>query len=278
MDVIAYPVNPNCQVEGKGGNIKHKTCHWRNNEPKLPLAIMRHVFYLAIASQYSQNSKVMILDYRDTFFQADPFVTAGPLSNYDLILVAEHYPFKQIGNCPFNGGWIRNCWGRETFHAMGKQVVLCSGSYLGARDGIINFEKTLLAEANAMQCHYKGVPSDQGYLNYLYYAGSLPAGGTTRVEDRGYGVVNTLGSLDGRRAHQDGYLPSTHVNIGQYWQIRDSQGYVLQNDKKTRSAVVHQYDRFHLEFRDFVAMLGKCDPGNSCYSSFSKTSSSSFSS
>ena len=37
---------------------------------------------------------------------------------------------------------------------------------------------------------------------------------------RGDGVVNTVGSLDGSRPRHAGYLPPTHVNIGEYWQIR----------------------------------------------------------
>ena len=45
----------------------------------------------------------------------------------------------------------------------------------------------------------------------------------------------------------------------------DAEGYVLDDDTRTRSAAVHQYDRFFLEFKQFVTRLGQCDsPG--CYS------------
>ena len=106
----------------------------------------------------------------------------------------------------------------------------------------MNFETRLLNEVDAHDCHHKGVPSDQGYLNYLFYTGNLPA--ETFVETRGDGVVNTVGSLDGSRPRHAGYLPPTHVNIGEYWKIRDAAGYVLEDDMTTRSAAVHQWDRF----------------------------------
>ena len=113
---------------------------------------------------------------------------------------------------------------------------------MGAQPAIVNFETRLLNEVDANDCHHKGVPSDQGYLNYLFYTGNLPA--ETFVETRGDGVVNTVGSLDGSRPRHAGYLPPTHVNIGEYWKIRDAEGYVLEDDMSTRSAAVHQWDRF----------------------------------
>lgn len=259
MSVIAYAIDPKCSA--KGGSIKHKTCEWKEGQPALPLAIIRHACYLAIASMYSEQSQFYVADYRDTFFQRNPFEDTQ-LTGLQLMAVAEHWPFKQIGNCPFNGGWVRNCWGKNVMDAIGSKVVLCSGSYMGAQPAIVNFEKTLLAEVLLSKCHERNVPSDQGYLNYLYYTNQLPS--ETFVQDRGNGVVNTIGSLDGSRPRKAGYLPTTHVNIGEYWQIRDSDGYVLEDDKVTRSAAVHQYDRFHLEFRDFVANLGACDAPD-CY-------------
>lgn len=251
--VVAYAIEPDCS-QSPGGSIKHKTCKWRTGQPALPLAIIRHALYLAVATLYSPQSNFYIADYRDTFFQSDPFAALDrPLRGLELLLVAEHWPFKQMGNCPFNGGWIRNCWGRNTLDAVKDQVVLCSGSYLGAQPAIVNFERRLLAEVDDAECHKKGVPSDQGYVNYMYYTGFLPD--ATFVQDRGTGVVNTVGSLDGSRPRAKGYLPTTHVNIGEYWQLRDDEGFVLQDDKRTRSPAVHQYDRFHLEFRDFIPRL-----------------------
>ena len=39
----------------------------------LPLAIIRHELYLSWAWKYNKQSRLLILDFRDTFFQRDPF-------------------------------------------------------------------------------------------------------------------------------------------------------------------------------------------------------------
>ncbi len=108
--VVAYGLVPDCSASS-GGNIKHKTCKWREGQPPLPLAIIRHALYLAIAKTYSPRSMFYVADYRDTFFQADPFARVVErrgrrLEGLELLVVAEQWPFKQIGNCPFNGGWV----------------------------------------------------------------------------------------------------------------------------------------------------------------------------
>lgn len=66
--VVAYGLVPDCS-QSSGSNIKHKTCKWREGQPPLPLAIIRHALYLAIAKTYSPTSMFYVADYRDTFFQ-----------------------------------------------------------------------------------------------------------------------------------------------------------------------------------------------------------------
>ena len=262
MRVIAYPINPVCNTSGS--TIKHKTCHWHSKEPPLPLAIIRHQLYRAWAEHYSEDSLFYVADYRDTFFQASPFPPlraerASAEAPPELVLFAEHYPFKKLGNCPFNGGWVRGCWGKKVYDRMKAQVVLCSGSYMGTKRAIIAFESTLLDEVQRAQCHAKGQPSDQGYLNKLYYAGQLSEAVTIAVHDRGTGIVNTVGSLDGSRPRGEGYLPPTHVNLGEYWGMRNPSGYVMQDDGVTYSPAVHQWDRFYHELRDHVDKTLACD-------------------
>lgn len=120
---------------------------------------------------------------------------------------------------------------------MKEKVVLCSGSYSGPRDLIMGFERALLDDVDASQCHKKGVPSDQGYLNKLFFSGELMG---AVVQERGVGLVNTVGSMDGSRPRSLGHLPKSHINLKQYWKIIDEDGYVIQNDG-TRSIIVHQW-------------------------------------
>ena len=63
---------------------------------------------------------------------------------------------------------------------------------------------------------------------------------------QGTGVVNTVGAMNGYRvpAHMKGPL-------GSFWQARDADGWVINWDG-TRSAVVHQWDRFAPEMRGWI--------------------------
>ena len=52
-----------------------------------------------------------------------------------------------------------------------------------------------------VKCWLKGIESDQGYQNYLFYNGyfNTVAGNATLFE-QGDGVVNTIGALNGFRS------------------------------------------------------------------------------
>jgi len=153
MDVIAYPMNFKCN---KGGNIKHGLgCDWHaEQDMPLPIAVIRHELYLAWAWKYSKKSRLLILDFRDTFFQRDPFESLD-FGSYEQLLVLEHWPYKRMNNCPFNSGWVRNCWQKE-FKDMKDHPILCSGSYFATRDGMIDMETVLLNEIREMP--YQGCP------------------------------------------------------------------------------------------------------------------------
>ena len=73
-----------------------------------------------------------------------------------------------------------------------------------------------------------------------------------RADDRGYSLVNTVGALCvGCKRH--GY-PVGPLG-GKFWRLRDRDGYVVQDDGVTRSAIVHQYDRFDPELNGLVSKL-----------------------
>ena len=270
MDVIAYPVQFNCSKAGGRGSVKQSTeCDWHTEQDiSLPLAIIRHELYLSWAHLYSKESRLLILDFRDTFFQRDPFeslplgrMRANPITGknerypFEQLMVLEHWPYKRMSNCPFNSWWVRGCWGAEKFKPMKTHPVLCSGSYFATRDGMIDIEAELLAEVREVRCHAKGVPSDQGYVNYLYWAGRLPF---AAHEIRGEGIVNTVGALMAK---------NTGGSIGPlatWFKIISKDGFVLDNDLRTHSAVVHQWDRFYNELYWTVDSVLECQ---GCYTS-----------
>ena len=125
---------------------------------------------------------------------------------------------------------------------------MCSGSTLGHRDAADTYTSLMIAEFDKQQCHVtRGTESDQGYHNYLYHTGKMAAAGlNVKRNAQGTGVVNTVGAMNGYRvpAHKKGPL-------GTFWKARDAEGWVINWDG-TRSAVVHQWDRFAPEMRGWI--------------------------
>ena len=121
----------------------------------------------------------------------------------------------------------------------------------------------LKCQVRKAKCHRKGVPSDQGYVNYLYWAGRLPF---ATHEIRGDGIVNTVGALMGKNhGGSIGPLDTWYEIISRPGSKNDTHGgFVLDNDKRTHSAVVHQWDRFFDELYWTVDSVLEC---RACYSS-----------
>ena len=60
------------------------------------------------------------------------------------------------------------------------------------------------------------------------------------------GVVNTIGAMNGFRVPEDQKGP-----LDSFWKIKDSEGYIMNNDG-TRTACVHQWDRFYAEIQPWL--------------------------
>ena len=64
--------------------------------PYRTFANIRYALYEYWLRHYGDTSYILILDFRDTFFQLDPFLSFGPIATrkpgkYDLQLYAENY-------------------------------------------------------------------------------------------------------------------------------------------------------------------------------------------
>jgi hypothetical protein len=127
------PADRECRIHG-------------TNDPKVSLNMMRYRLYLWWASKYEKNTNILIADFRDVFFQSNPFLYmpnqwAQPVSQLTVFL--EAIPLKAIYRCPFNSGWIRGCYGREALDSVKMNPVSCSGTSLGSRDGILVYVSSL---------------------------------------------------------------------------------------------------------------------------------------
>jgi len=153
---------------------------------------------------YDTKSYILILDFRDTFFQKDPFLDFGPYTTrkpkYNLQLFAENWNVKDIGKCAFNSLWIGRCFSKESLQELKKQAVICSGSTLGSFIGIDYYISTMLSWMDKLKCWKKGIESDQGYQNFLFYKGHFnTVMGNATLNYQGVGVVNTIGAMNGKR-------------------------------------------------------------------------------
>ena len=106
----------------------------------------------------------------------------------------------------------------------------------------------MLKSMDQQQCSkLQKIESDQGYQNYLFHNGFFNTkDGNATMNLQGVGVVNTIGAMNGFRVDKD-----NKGRLDTFWKIRDSEGFVLNNDG-TRSACVHQWDRFEDELIKFV--------------------------
>ena len=81
-----------------------------------------------------------------------------------------------------------------------EKAVVCSGSTLGSYLAIHNYLRTMLQSMDTVKCWLKGIESDQGYQNYLFYNGHFNTDfGNATLFHQGTGVVNTIGAMNGYR-------------------------------------------------------------------------------
>jgi hypothetical protein len=201
--VVAYGFDVDCK--GKDNcRFMDDFLGYPDPRPYRTFANIRYAMYEYWLRHYSEKSYILILDFRDTFFQSDPFLSFGPVANrepkYDLQMFAENHKVKTIGKCVYNSLWIGRCFGRPALAALSNYPVLCSGSTLGSFLGIKHYVRTMLSSMDTVKCWLKGIESDQGYQNYLFYNGYFNFNGNNAtLFEQGTGIVNTVGALNGKR-------------------------------------------------------------------------------
>ena len=249
-DVVAYGFDVDC--EGKDNcKLQNEFLGYPDPRPMRTFANIRYALYEYWLQHYSAQSYILILDFRDTFFQANPFQPFGALATrspkYELQVFEENSDVKNIGKCVFNSLWVSRCFGKEALEGIKSRPVLCSGSTLGSYDAIHYYVRTMLSSMDEVKCWLKGIESDQGYQNYLFYSGKFNVtGGTTTAFRQGTGVVNTIGAMNGHRVPKDQKGP-----LDTFWKARDSDGYIINRDG-SRSACVHQWDRWYKDLNRWV--------------------------
>ena len=95
--------------------------------PYRTFANIRYALYEYWLRFYQPESYILILDFRDTFFQLPPFLGFGPFyersrDRFDLQLFAENWKVKWIGKCVYNSMWVGRCFSKEGYKDFFKYI------------------------------------------------------------------------------------------------------------------------------------------------------------
>jgi hypothetical protein len=133
-------IEGNLPNETKWKARNRECCMAGTNDPKVSLSMLRYRMYMWWASMYERHTNILIADFRDVFFQSNPFTYmpdqwVQPISQLTVFLEAS--PQKAIYRCLFNSVWIKGCYGQDALNMVKTNPVSCSGTSLGSRDGIL---------------------------------------------------------------------------------------------------------------------------------------------
>eukprot|EP01138_Halocafeteria_seosinensis_P001316 gb/GECG01001352.1/.p1 GENE.gb/GECG01001352.1/~~gb/GECG01001352.1/.p1 ORF type:complete len:362 (+),score=23.00 gb/GECG01001352.1/:1-1086(+) len=189
-------------------------------------------------SNYCQNyTFCFATDFRDVFFQDDPF--RGVPRGYHLVLMEEET--TGIGYALSNKRWIRSCWGDKFLYDVFDIPPVCSGTIYGTPHGFRVLKDLMLDEMNRSAVK-KCLARDQGHLNYLVLSKSFPF--PILRQARGHSAVNTMARM-----------PLAQVRS---WYAAGK----VYNDDGTVSPVVHHYDRFSELSGLASSLVAKRQPGD----------------
>ena len=197
----------------------------------------RFVWYAELCSETS--GICLAVDYRDTYFQGDPFLGISSDDGFDLLLVEE--PFEApLGkslrqDTKWDSKWIVDCEGEEMLEDIGDNPILCAGSVYGTGTGFKEYHR-LVEKYDAMNCN------DQGSLNILHYSGQLAAAGL-RVATETFvdGRVGTVGILGNRCKHlKKKEMSRCQKDLTAQFVGEDG---VFRHAGGRAPAVLHQFDR-----------------------------------
>mmetsp|Transcript_14540 Transcript_14540/g.29543 ORF Transcript_14540/g.29543 Transcript_14540/m.29543 type:complete len:457 (-) Transcript_14540:72-1442(-) len=165
---------------------------------------------------------IMLTDVRDAYFQRDPFVAAVELDmQHPLMLFEEHPDMK-------NTHWLTDIPVSSCKkYKVGETQVLCSGSVMGSREGILGYIETMVEEFDLWKtqqnCRIDMPGDDQSIHNYLYYTNRFKNATTIPHRTGPIHVVGYQASLIWNEAEAEGKAKNITV-----WEV-DS--YYVRNDK-----------------------------------------------
>lgn len=244
--------------------------HLRKYHPSTLRWILFHS-YLSNLERIGKYDQIWMVDVRDTMFQLDPFgeethlyVNMKGSSSKEVFNVftgVEHIP---IGQCGWNSGWIRDCFGEKILKQIENKMIICSGVSMGTTKMVMeylqymtqifdnDFDKAsdglsaVMGTSKFPACERNGV--DQGVHNVLIHMKLLNFGETKIWKQQHSSVLNLQAKALSTIIRQSPVGDS----------VRNLDGKV--------AAVVHQYDRNEILqkrlFEKYVYWINTSDPLN----------------
>lgn len=178
-------------------------------------------------STRNRYSKVLLIDVRDSYFQSNPFYIL-PKEKRSVLYVFKGVESVSIGDCGWNGGWVKDCFGDKTLSEIGRKNIICSGVSIGTTDVAYTYltlmndilmgkrESDLSVGSKFPKCERNGV--DQGVHNVLVHKNVIQ---NVEIKSESDGLVV---NMQGRTA------------------IVDERR--VTNSKGVLFPIVHQYDRY----------------------------------
>jgi hypothetical protein len=245
--VILYYVEAACDNNGMDCSIPGT-----ENNIYMPNAMLRFFMYNWWSAKYSPTSWILLSDFRDVFFQANPFqYRPYEWNSYQLVAFQETHPVKTIKRCKHNSNWVKLCYGRKGLQTIGSNTVSCSGTVMGIPSAITAYSILMVDQIRSKVRGYgndeclgtRGI--DQGFHNWLLYTDQLSSYMAVKLFQQGEGPVNTVGAfLSGANQHPFG-LNMTKDDFTQFgWFHGGRNERWVSNWNSDRSPVVHQLDRF----------------------------------
>lgn len=182
-------------------------------------SICRYHAYLQLVLHFAdQDDSILVSDVRDVFFQADPFnsLPFGSVnfinSSSQLLLFSEGLndisePMQAtLQNTRGNFRWLVNIYGYKKSKLFSENSVLCSGTTMGTKSGMIYYTRAMLYEAyncikrnpnkfDGKRGHVCSGGADQGFHNYLFWNSKL---NSSVALLNGAGPVYTIGIFRGK--------------------------------------------------------------------------------
>eukprot|EP01037_Dinobryon_pediforme_P021333 gene21333-22171_t len=190
-------------------------------EERVPASVFRFYFFEMWAAMYPDNSLLLITDFRDVFFQADPFSfkTEQWLPDYQLAVFQEFHPNMVIDRCRFNRVMMSECFGDESLRSLGHQIIVSSGATMGTKDAILVWTR-----------HMTLVRSRLVYGNKLRQLGVR-----IKLFSQGEGAVNSVGGLlpntVGATGNTSDGAQTRAITISgpikSFWKILNDDGFIL---------------------------------------------------